>query len=322
MRVMGPRSTHLTTALAVALLALHAPALAKSARTARSAPKHLAEPSASDFLPGIDDQLLGEAALRGLSEQLAGAKPGSLRWADRAHQLVRQSLARAFHARATARQKTGKGPVPRLQRHHYATLAAKAQKRARQLCQQLLTIKRDPRADETLISVAATLIAAGKAATARTYMTNLIRHYPKSRHIALVYTLFGDLYARRGGLKQAIALYQRALRFRQAAVYPYVLYALGTVHAAKGTHRKALQRFVVLLRSGLKGATRRVQLLLTAPSRRGLVRSYSSVGQPARARAFFRRVLPKAHLGVALRELAAIYRAAKNNSAADLLRAP
>lgn len=143
------------------------------------------------------------------------------------------------------------------------------------------------RMDQVLFNVADMLGAAGRQDRALGYFRRLIRNYPKSAYIPDAYISFAEHYFNAGQVEQALKLYEQVSRFPGSPVHDYALYKQGWCWLNLKDPRRALEKFVQVIRGG---GSRAGRITLVREAKKDAVRAYSHVGEPARAWDFFRRV--------------------------------
>ena len=162
------------------------------------------------------------------------------------------------------------------------------------------------RMDEVLFNTADLLNRAGRPARARVFFGKLIRNHPGSRYLADAYLSFAEHYFNDKKVVEALKLYQQVTRRRSSPLYGYALYKQGWCWLNLKDPRRALEKFVTVIRHA-RTSKKRGRIVLVREARKDAVRAYSHVGRPDKAWAFFKRLGGARHAPGMLRRLARLY---------------
>ena len=148
------------------------------------------------------------------------------------------------------------------------------------------------RSDEVLFNLASLLLRAGQLKQGRSYFARLIRNYPQSKQIPAAYLAFADHYFDQHSLHTALKLYQQVAKYPRSALYGYAIYKQGWCWINLSDHRRALEAFVKIIRGASRwtGVPAAAKARLVHEARKDAVLAYASVGLPAKAHPFFRRI--------------------------------
>ena len=136
----------------------------------------------------------------------------------------------------------------------------------------------------------------------------LIKRFPKSKFIPDAYLAHAEYYFDENNMDEAEPYYERVLKFPDSTVYGYALYKEGWVYFNRQDYKKAMTRFLQVIKHANEDASRKNsnKLALKREAVSDLVLTYSMLGKAQQAIEFFQRVAEKDYLELVER-LAKIY---------------
>ncbi|MBW2731978.1 MAG: tetratricopeptide repeat protein [Deltaproteobacteria bacterium] len=147
------------------------------------------------------------------------------------------------------------------------------------------------RMDQVLYNVADMLNQAKRRDKALIFFRKLIKNYPQSKYIPDAYLSFAEYYFNNNQIPKALTLYQRVGKYPKSPIYGYSVYKQGWCWLNLQNPRKALEKFVTVIRDVKKwGGTKKGKIILIKEAKKDAVRAYAQMGAPDRAWNFFKRI--------------------------------
>lgn len=161
--------------------------------------------------------------------------------------------------------------------------------------------------DQEIFERARALWDQGQPEEALDECRELLKHFPKSKHVPDAYLMVAEYYFDNAVFDQALAAYRKAAGFKDSKVYPYALYKLGWCHFNLQKFDQALAQFIAVVKhcdNQERATGKKIKLRLEALN--DVTMMYSHAKKAGAAPAFFQRLAPK-EAGALLLKLGGLY---------------
>lgn len=162
--------------------------------------------------------------------------------------------------------------------------------------------------DEVLYYLAFNLGLMGRGSDALQYYVRLASDFPQSRYLPDALFNVGDYYFDTNEFSNALVFFEKVTNFPDSLVFGYAVYKQGWCYYNMGDYDKAFESFLAVVRytDEMEAKGKKLPVELKREAQKDLVLTYSQVGTPDKALAFFKTVSPHDYLGLGA-QLAELY---------------
>jgi tetratricopeptide (TPR) repeat protein len=162
--------------------------------------------------------------------------------------------------------------------------------------------------DEVLYYLAFNLGLMERGDEALQYYVRLASDFPQSKFLPDALFNVGEYYFETNEFPSALVFYEKVANFPEALVFGYAVYKQGWCYYNMGDYDKAFESFLAVVRytDEMEAKGKKLPVELKREAQRDLVTTYSQVGTPDKALAFFKTVSPTEYLGLGA-QLAELY---------------